>query len=143
MPQILLGFDYGRRRIGVALAQTLTGTTRSLCTLNGAPQPDWDGIGKLIEEWRPTRLVVGLPLNLDGTEHELTHAARRFANRLHGRYRLPVDMIDERLTSIEAEDIVTQARRSGRLRRGVARDKVDQIAAELILRGWLAQHAGA
>lgn len=134
-PRTFLGFDFGSKRIGVAVGQELTRTARALVTLknrNGAP--DWEAIGRLIEEWQPAALVVGLPLNLDGTDHEITRLARRFGNRLRGRYNLPVYTMDERLSSAEAE---AQLAERGRFEKA----DVDKVAAQLILQGWLEQQA--
>ncbi len=135
MPETLLGFDYGTVRIGVAVGQTVTGTAKPLTTLpchNG--QPDWIAIGKLIDEWQPQRLVVGLPLHMDASEQDMTERARRFGNQLKGRYNLPVEMADERLTSREAEAELEA--------RGGKFDKagIDALAAALILQSWLDQH---
>jgi putative Holliday junction resolvase len=131
----LLGFDFGTRRIGVALGQEITGTARPLTTLrspNGAV--DWAAISRIIDEWRPDALVVGIPLHMDGSEQEMTRAARRFGNRLNGRYNLPVFTVDERLTSDEAERLL---RDSGR---GAGdKEAVDAMAAQLILQAWLEQ----
>lgn len=138
MSRTLLGFDFGLRRIGVAVGQEITGTARPLVTLtslNGAV--DWPAIGRLIAEWRPGALIVGLPLHMDGTEHDLTRAARRFGNRLSGRYNLPVFFIDERLSSDEAERQLVSEGRGGRQHK----QAIDQIAAQLILQNWLDQHA--
>lgn len=134
--QVLLGFDFGTQRIGVAVGQQLTGTAAPLVTLkNRDGAPDWEAIGRLLEEWRPTALVVGLPLNMDGSEQEMTRLARRFGNRLAGRYNLPVYPVDERLTSFEAEQRLTE---SG----GKTHDKgdIDRLAAQSILQAWLDQH---
>lgn len=134
----LLGFDYGRRRIGVALGQEFTGTARALTTLdsrNGGP--DWEAIGRLIEEWQPQALVVGIPCHMDGSEHEMTRAARRFGNRLNGRYNLPVYTVDERLTSDEAERLLAEEGRGGRQHKA----EIDMLAAQLILQAWLDQTA--
>ncbi len=122
----VLGFDFGRKRIGVAVGETVTGSARPLAILparQGAP--DWARVTELLEQWRPVALVVGLPVHLDGKEHELTRAARRFGNRLHGRYHLPVFFQDERLTSDEA-------------RRTRGEGPIDDLAACLILQDWLA-----
>lgn len=133
-----LGFDYGRKRIGVATGQELTATTQPLATVNVShDQPDWDHISRLIQEWRPDILIVGLPMHMNGTEHEISDRARRFARQLEGRYQLPVEMVDERLTSLEAEDILAEQRRTGHIRRRTAKHTVDQVAAELILKTWL------
>jgi len=131
----LLGFDFGTRRVGVAVGQEVTGTARPLTTLrspNGAV--DWTAISRLIEEWRPDALVVGLPLHMDGTEQEMTRAARRFGNRLRGRYNLPVFTVDERLTSDEAERLLGESGESTE-----QKEAVDAVAAQLILQAWLEQ----
>lgn len=128
----LLGFDFGTHKIGVAVGQTLTGTANPLITLGYVRQrPDWDAIAGLIGEWRPEALVVGLPLEMSGGEAEIAPRARRFARQLEGRFRLPVHLADERLTSREAWD---------RLGRAAHRDptRVDALAAKLILETWLA-----
>lgn len=98
--------------------------------------PDWDAIGRLLTEWRPDALVVGIPCHMDGSEHELTRRARRFRNQLAGRYNLPVHTVDERLTSVVAEQTLRGAR-GGRYDK---RD-VDRLAAEYILQSWLDEHA--
>ncbi len=134
MSQTLLGFDYGTKRIGVAVGQDITRSVTPLTTLqsrNG--QPDWDAIGKLIKEWNPAKLVVGLPLHLDGTTQALTDKAQRFGNQLKGRYNLPVEMVDERLTSHEAEsELAARGRKS-------TKADIDALAAALILQSWLDQ----
>jgi putative Holliday junction resolvase len=131
--KVLLGFDFGVKRIGVAVGQELTRTARALETLTSPDGgPDWDGITRLIEQWQPDALVVGLPLNADGSDHEVTRLARRFGNRLKGRYNLPVFSIDERLSSIEAE---RQLAEQGRYNK----EDVDKLAARIILESWLAQ----
>lgn len=126
--QVLLGFDYGQRRIGVAVGQTITATATALATLTARDgQPDWAEVTALIEQWRPDALVVGLPLRLDGTESELSRAAQRFARRLEGRYKRPVHLMDERLSSRTAEQTRT---------RGGARQGLDALAAQVILQDW-------
>ncbi|MFU8836720.1 MAG: Holliday junction resolvase RuvX [Thiohalomonadaceae bacterium] len=136
-PRLLLGFDFGSKRIGVAVGQELTGTARELLTLNNRDgAPDWAAISRLLAEWQPDALVVGLPLNLDGSDHEVSRMARRFGNRLRGRYNLPVFHIDERLSSSEAEALL-----SGQGRFDKA--DVDKLAARLILESWLNQTAQA
>lgn len=131
-PRVLLGFDFGTKRIGVAIGQELTGTARALITLQSRhDRPDWEGISRLIEEWRPDAIVVGHPLNMDGTEQELTRRAHRFGNQLAGRYNLPVYEVDERLSSNEAERILKETNPRH------ARGEVDKLAAQLILQAWL------
>ncbi len=133
-PLTLLAFDFGTRRIGVAVGQTLTASVRPLTTLAYRDhKPDWECISTLIREWQPDRLVVGLPLHMDGSEQEMTRLARRFGNQLKGRYNLPVDMVDERLTSEEAERVMQQRDKKNR------NTKIDALAAQLILESWLAQ----
>ena len=131
----LLGFDYGSHKIGVAVGQTLTATASPLTTLGYVrKRPDWEGIARLIREWRPEALVVGLPMEMSDREAEIAPAARRFARQLHGRFRLPVHLADERLTSREAWT---------RLGRAAHQDltRVDALAAKLILETWLGARA--
>lgn len=128
-PQTLLGFDFGTRRIGVAVGQRITGTARALTTLNARDgQPDWTQVEQLIATWRPDALVVGLPLQLDGSRSEITATAERFARRLHGRFHLPVHLQDERLSSYAAEQLTEGSRK---------RASLDADAARIILQDWL------
>lgn len=134
----VLGFDFGTKRIGIALGNTLLGTARPLTVLptrDGAP--DWEKITQLVREWAPQRLVVGLPLNMDGSDSDSTIRARSFARKLAGRLVLPVDTVDERLTSFAARSALTQAE-SGHGQTGKP-DVVDALAATLIVEQWLAQ----
>jgi putative Holliday junction resolvase len=128
----LLGFDYGTVRIGVAVGQTVTGTANPLMTIRTInSKPDWERIAAIIDEWKPGALVVGLPYNMDDTESEVAEKAKRFARQLNGRFHLPVHMVDERLTSVEAQrHFGTDAESSGEL---------DAAAASLILETWLNQ----
>lgn len=136
----LLGFDFGLRRIGVAVGQELTRTATALVTLKAQDgSPDWEQVAGLIRTWRPDALVVGVPHSMDGTEHELTHAALRFARRLEGRFRLPVHQVDERLTSVEAQNIIAAyGRPPGRRKKG-KKTELDSVAAQVILQNWLDQ----
>jgi putative Holliday junction resolvase len=134
--QTLLGFDFGIKRIGVAVGQSITRTVTPLITLHNTNQtPDWQAIGKLIAEWQPAKLVVGLPLHLDGTSQPLTARAQRFGNQLKGRYNLPVEMVDERLTSHEAESELVKRRSKS------VKSDIDALAAALILQSWLDEHS--
>lgn len=132
----LLGFDFGTHNIGVAVGQTVTGTASPLPALKAKDgQPDWQKVEKMIAEWQPKVLVVGLPLNMDGSEQPLTDQARKFANRLHGRFGLPVELQDERLTTVAAKEELFA--RGGY--RELSKDKIDSAAAQLILEDYLAQ----
>jgi putative Holliday junction resolvase len=133
---ILMGFDFGFRRIGVAIGQTATGTASALATVAHSEQPDWQSIEQLIKEWRPVALVVGLPLDAGGHDTEMSRAARKFAAGLESRYEKPIFFIDERLTSVAAGAQFVQARSEGRARRKDAR-KLDAMAAKIILENWL------
>jgi len=134
-PRTLLGFDYGLRRIGVAVGQEVTHSVTPLTTLSRkTDKPDWDAITRLIGEWQPDLLIVGLPLTLEGEEQEMTQRARRFGNQLKGRYNLPVELVDERLTSYEAEQLLAQRSHNGAGRNDP--EDIDQVAAQLILQSW-------
>ncbi len=125
-----LGFDCGKRRIGVAVGQRITASAEPLVTLNNSKKngkPRWDLIDKLIQEWQPDGLVVGLPLRQDGSDSKSTEMARDFIQQLQGRYSLPVHGIDETLTSHAAEDY-----------EAVDRVGLDAVAAQLILETWFA-----
>lgn len=139
MAGAILGFDYGLRRIGVAIGQTLTRTASPLPAVPARDgKPDWDRIKNLIEEWQPAALVVGLPYNMDGSTQEMTARAERFHRQLEGRFGLPVHAVDERLSSIEAEERLIEARRSGRRGR-IAKEDIDSTAACVLLENWLQQ----
>ena len=132
----LLAFDFGLKQIGVAYGQPLTKNANALSILkaqNGKPQ--WLEIDALITQWKPNLVLVGLPLNMDDTESELSARARKFARRLEGRFNVQVEMVDERLTSQEAKSIIR-----GNSKRGSSTEdltKIDHIAAALILQSWL------
>ena len=132
----LLGFDYGLKRIGVAVGQELTGTASALTTVAARDgKPDWEAISHLIDEWQPDAVVVGLPLNMDGSDHELSRRARRFGNQLHGRYNLPAHFIDERLSSLEAEALLRGGSQAHR--KALYKESIDKLAAQVILETWL------
>ena len=135
--QRVLGFDYGTRQIGVAVGQTLTGNARPLKELRARDGiPDWEQIAALLKEWQPDALIVGLPLNMDGTASDMSARAEKFARRLQGRFQLPVNCIDERLSTFEATQTL---RDSGRRTPASYRDNpVDSLAAALLLETWLA-----
>ncbi len=137
--RLVLGFDYGTRQIGVAVGQAITGQARELCVLkaqNGVP--DWEQVEALFREWQPDAVVVGLPLNMDGTSSEMSERAEKFARRLQGRFNVPTHTHDERLTTFEAKG----QRLRGEGQRGDYRQRpVDALAAALLLEGWLAEQA--
>ncbi len=128
--ETLLAFDYGEKNIGVAVGQTLTGTANPLETIHVTrSHPDWNAISRIVMTWQPDALVVGLPLNMDGTEQKVTRRARRFGNQLLGRYQLPVHLVDERLTTREARNRLASE--------GRASSDDHPVAAQIILESWL------
>ena len=132
----VMAFDFGLRRIGVAMGQEGLGGGRELTTLAAREGiPDWDAIARLLAEWEPDLLLVGDPLTLDGESQPATEAARRFGRRLHGRFGLPVENVDERLTT-RAAHAELHERGEGDYRY----EDLDRVAARLILETWL--HAG-
>jgi putative Holliday junction resolvase len=127
----LLAFDYGEKRIGVAVGNSLTRSARPLVVVqNRSREYRFDAVGKLIGEWKPDALVVGLPMHPDGTPHEMTQLAKRFGNQLNGRFNLPVTWVDERYSSVEAEAGMRANGRSGT-------DMLDAEAACIILQQYL------
>lgn len=128
---VLLGFDYGTHKIGIAVGQAMTGTATPLETLGLVKhKPDWERIGALLEEWRPEALVVGHPFEMNDREADNADKAKRFARQLQGRFHLPVHLADERLTSREAWAQLGDAAAADPTR-------VDAYAAKLILETWL------
>ncbi len=147
--QLALGFDYGRRRIGVACGDTLSRSASPLATVPsvsdgqpgpaGSGGPRWDAIDALVREWQPALLVVGLPYNVDGSESPMSKASRAFAADLETRYGLPVHLIDERYSSLEAGSRLREVRASGARRRRVAKADVDAAAACVLLERWITE----
>jgi len=139
-PQIVLAFDFGQRRIGVACGDTVSRSASHAhaiaCRSRGVP---WEAVDALIREWRPGLLVVGLPYNVDDSETAAAAGARNFAGELASRYALPVELVDERYSSMEAVDRLRQARASGLRKRRVAKSDVDAGAARVILERWFSQ----
>ncbi|MCL6268454.1 Holliday junction resolvase RuvX [Sansalvadorimonas sp. 2012CJ34-2] len=139
----VMGFDFGTRNIGIAVGQAIT------CTANAIPSikardgiPDWDQLGRIIEEWQPDAFVVGMPLNMDGTESEMSRRAKKFGNRLKGRFNKPWHPVDERLTSFEAKEWAGKLGHKGHY----GSNPIDDLAAQLILESWMngegAEHLG-
>ncbi len=139
-PQLVLALDFGRRRIGVACGDTLSRTARPLAGIaNAAAGPRWDAVDSLMREWQPTLIVVGLPYNVDGSESGMSAAARGFAGEVERRYALPVHLVDERYSSLEAETRLRSERESGMRKRRVAKGDVDAAAACVILERWFTE----
>jgi putative Holliday junction resolvase len=131
----VIAFDWGLKRIGVAVGNTLLATCEPLCVLKARDGvPSWDAIAELFKEWQPELLIVGDPLNMDDSVAEITRRARRFSRQLEGRFNLPVSLVDERLTSREAR---IQLEDQGLPYHGA----VDAHAAQLILQTWLSEQA--
>ena len=140
----VLAFDYGMRRIGVAVGNTLTGTADALATIAARDGvPDWSAIDRCIADWRPAALVAGVPYNMSPGDAGLTAASLRFADALGDRYGIEVHRVDERLTSREAEDDLRERRRSGAKTRRVRRADIDREAARVLLLEWLRGRAAA
>jgi putative Holliday junction resolvase len=135
--KIVMSFDYGTKRMGVAIGQTITQTARPLTTITMKEGlADWSAITPLIKKWRPDAFVVGIPLNMDGTDQPVTELARTFANALKEQYNLPVFGMDERLTTKEAREQLFTEGGYKALQSG----QVDQVAAQLILQNWFAEN---
>lgn len=129
----LLGFDFGTTRIGIAVGQEITMTATPLPPIKAKDGiPNWDTIAAIVKEWQPDGFVIGLPLNMDNTENEMCQRARKFANRLHGRYNKPSYLMDERLSSYEAKGEVIKSGGN----RNFKENSVDGIAAQMILESW-------
>lgn len=132
---ILVAFDFGLRRLGIATANLKTRTASPLTTLRVDGDPPWRDLDRIIDDWRPAQLVVGVPEGA-GTE-AVARRARAFAAALAERYELPVATVDETLTSAAAESALAEKRRSGYLRRRVGKGGVDRVAACLIAEQWM------
>jgi putative Holliday junction resolvase len=136
-PRLILAFDFGLRRIGVACGDSVSRTAAPLRALPAnSGEPRWEPIDALLREWQPALLVVGLPYNADGSESAMTGAARGFASELTRRFRLRVELIDERYSSMEASATLKAARESGLRKRRIAKADVDAAAACVILERW-------
>jgi putative Holliday junction resolvase len=139
-PKIVLAFDFGLRRIGVACGDTVSRNASALAAVPAdAAGPRWEAIAALMRDWQPDMAVVGLPYNVDGSDSTQTSAARGFAAELARRYALEVAMVDERYSSLEASARLKSARESGLRRRRVAKSDVDAAAACVILERWFSE----
>ena len=153
-PRTFLAFDFGTKRIGIAVGQELTKTATALTTLTRLDNKiDWNAIDQLFKEWQPQAVVVGLPLDGDGAETDISRGAKRFGNQLQARYHIETFWMDERLTSVEAERMIAASHAGKKPRGGGARTgksrvnkysagvkgEVDRLAAKLILESWFNQ----
>lgn len=140
MSRIALGFDFGSKRIGLAIGNESTGTSRALGWINSLNQEQqWQAIDHAVQEWQPAILLVGTPLTEQGEKQTMTRKARHFAHQLRARFKLPVEEVDERFSSTAAEEELRLARKQGgkkRLKRGDS----DSLAAAVIVQQWLDQH---
>lgn len=133
-PSALLGFDFGTKSIGVATGQMVTATAQPLAAIKANDGiPNWDTVEKVINDWTPDLVVVGLPLNMDGTEQAITQRAKKFANRLNGRFGVKIALQDERLTTASAKEFIFTHGGYKALTKG----KIDSVSAALILEGWM------
>ncbi len=132
----ILAFDFGKKRIGVAMGELELKMAHPLVTISEKADARFQAIEKLIQEWRPVRLVVGLPLHPDGHEHDMTEQCRRFARQLQGRFNLETELIDERYTSVEAEALLAEMGRGGQDDKHL----IDQLAAQRILQAYFNQY---
>lgn len=131
---LLLTFDFGLSWIGVAVGQQVTCTATPLAPFRATDgKPNWDAIEQVINEWKPEGFLVGKPLNMDGTDCDMTQRAIKFGNRLHGRFNLPVQWYDERLTSFEAKGLLLNNDRNDR---NFKQRNIDSISAVIIFEGW-------
>jgi putative Holliday junction resolvase len=138
-PQIVMSFDFGERRIGVACGDTITRTASPVGFVRVEPEGPWTEIETLLKIWRPNLVIVGLPYNVDGSESALGSASRRFAAQIEQRFSLEVRMVDERYSSIDAQARLKSARESGLRRRRIAKGDLDAAAACVILERWFTE----
>jgi putative Holliday junction resolvase len=133
-PTSLLGFDFGTKSIGVATGQMITATAQPLSAIKAIDGiPNWDTVEQVIKDWKPDIVVVGLPLNMDGTEQDITQRAKKFGNRLNGRFGVKIAFQDERLTTASAKEFIFERGGYKALEKG----KIDSISAALILESWM------
>lgn len=137
----VLAFDFGLKRIGIAVGEAELGTAHALPGIAASGAPLFVALAKLVAEWRPAQLVVGLPLDENGAPHAMTRRAERFARQLEGRFRLPVAMVDERYSSVEAESRVRESAGARRAAQASRARQLDSGAAQLILEQYLGERA--
>ena len=134
VPSTLLGFDFGTKSIGVATGQMITATAQPLAAIKANDGiPNWQTVATVIKDWAPDLVVIGLPLNMDGTEQPITQRAKKFGNRLNGRFGVKIAFQDERLTTASAKEFIFERGGFKALEKG----KVDSVSAALILESWM------
>lgn len=135
--QTLMAFDYGKKRIGLAVGQRLLQSANGIGYVNATDgKPNWEQLDAFVKEWQPDGFVVGLPLNMDGTPSDMSKRANKFSNRLHGRYGKPSFTIDERLSTFAAKEEARSQGHKGHYKS----DPVDALAAQFILETWLNEY---
>jgi len=133
----IMGFDFGSKRIGVAMGQRITQTANGIgCIKADNGIPNWEQLDQLVEEWQPHAMVVGLPINMDGSPSEMSRRANKFSNRLNARYRIPSFTIDERLSTFAAKEEAKAQGHKGHYKS----DPVDALAAQFILESWFSEN---
>ncbi len=138
-PETILAFDFGLRRIGVAVGQQVTASANPLTVIqNNENGPDWTAIGELIREWQPARIIVGMPAHADGSAAEISNHVKEFIREL-GRFERPVETEDERYSSLEAGELLKSERARG-LRGRIKKGMIDSAAATLIAERWLTRN---
>jgi putative Holliday junction resolvase len=132
----IVGFDFGQKRIGVAIGNNISKTAQALITIESASSNQkFEAIQKIMDEWKPVSIVVGVPFNVDGSEHKVTNLSKKFAKQLEQKYALPIHLIDERYTSIEASHEIQDKKIDLKKKKLL----IDQIAAKIILQSYLDQ----
>lgn len=136
---LIMAFDFGTTKIGIAVGQNITGTATPLGNVRAKDgKPDWPHLDTIVKEWRPHLLVIGMPLNLDGSDSEMSSRAKKFANRLEARFNLPTVTFDERLSSFDAREVRKESEAKNRAAKvGSKKETIDSLAAKLILESWL------
>jgi putative Holliday junction resolvase len=138
MLEYVLGIDFGTKRIGLAIAQTLTRQANPLHVIANNKQL-WNELKTVIKEWQIKKIIIGLPLDMEGQEQEITRQVKNFGNKVNNQFKLPVFFVDERLSSFEAERQFQQ-QRADNLSKAKNKNKIDAMAAKIILQSWLNQH---
>jgi putative Holliday junction resolvase len=132
----IIGFDFGQKRIGVAIGNNISKSAQALITIESASSnQEFEAIQKIMDEWQPVSIVVGVPFNVDGSEHKVTNLCKKFAKQLEQKYALPIHLIDERYTSIEASYEIQDKKIDPKKKKLL----IDQIAAKIILQSYLDQ----